>query len=103
MSKPDVALLNKLVKSLNDQLTLATKIKEVSSESAHEYIEEIAKCMGLATTLATEASALSFDFLNEIKVNSAGKIKSMFAHTDLGSITSIDELFDNASGSKKKN
>lgn len=68
--KVNLELLNKLVTELNTSFAAAEKAFSVS-ENKNEYVVDNSKCLGLVTSVAVEASALSQDFLRVIKLNSA--------------------------------
>lgn len=68
--KVDLALLNKLVKELNDEFAKATALKDHESVNRHDYVAASGKCLGLANTIALEATALTHDYLKEIKTHS---------------------------------
>jgi hypothetical protein len=95
--KIDLAILNALVKELNDELALANKSKELNVSNTSEYIVFISKCMGLASSLTMEASALSHDFMKEIKVSSSSPLPDPYPMGEEGSDI-LGNLF-----SKKKN
>lgn len=67
--KVDLALLNKLVKELNDEFAKAAALKG-DAVNRHDYVAASAKCLGLANAVALESSALTHDYLKEIKMSS---------------------------------
>jgi hypothetical protein len=68
MSQPKVNLtiLQKLVSEISEQLVLA----EADNMDTNITIAELSKCMGLATAIAMESTALAGDFSRLIKLNS---------------------------------
>lgn len=97
--KVDLSLLNKIIKELNDQLALAEKVKESDPTNNHAYVAELAKCMGLVSTVAVEATALSHDYMKLIKINSvpAGALTGALGGGG------VDDLFGDLFSPKKKN
>src|SRR5271163_1899040 len=70
--KVDLALLNKLVKELNDEFGKALSHKDSEGFTKHDYVAAVAKCLGLSNAIALESTALNYDYLKEIKTNSLG-------------------------------
>lgn len=102
--KIDLALLNKLVKELNDEFGKAESQKDSDGFTKHDYVAAVAKCLGLANAVALESTALTHDYLKEIKLNSlAPEPSNPFADLFGDVEASGNDPFGLGSALKKKN
>lgn len=82
MSKIDLTLINKLVKELNLQHEIVEKVKVASVDNKQEYTVELAKALGLVSTIKMESELLIGDFSKLIKF-STGNVMPQEAMSDL--------------------
>lgn len=103
--KIDLALLNKLVKELNDEFGKAESQKDGDGYTKHDYVAAVAKCLGLTNAIALESTALTHDYYKEIKLNSmAPGASNPFADFLGGDIEApANDPFGLGSAFKKKN
>lgn len=99
--KIDLMLLNSLVKELNNEFAAANDSKNSDPlNNKIAYVSKLAKCLGLASAVSTEAAALTHEFSKNVRINSAGDVPA----TDLG-LSDLSSLFGLGFGDsvKKKN
>lgn len=96
-------LLNKLVNELNDQFKIANNFAKDQKLERLDYITEMSKCLGLASAIVVEASALTMDFsmVSRDMPNQPGVNDMLQSLPDAQSINGLFGSVDR--DSKKKN
>lgn len=95
----DLKVFDTLIKEFNEQFAKTQAIKDSGNANTPEYVAEAAKCMGLISGVAIEASALSQDFMKDIRINSAPSVSDASALYDPAS--TLESLFKPYSDKKK--
>lgn len=71
MNKPDLTLINELIKALNQAQILSDKVRETMGENRQAYTVELAKALGLVSTIKMEADLLTLDYSKLIKTTTS--------------------------------
>lgn len=72
--KVDSKVLNKLVSDFNAQMKICEEFDKTEGLPKENLVSELAKAMGLMTSISYESAALASDIAREVKIKSCPNI-----------------------------